>query len=305
MSAVQPTPLIMLQIKNRYSEFNPAMKQIADYLFTAGRQVLYMGISELAVASGVSEASVTRFVRLLKFDNFKAFQFELAKSLMQVEESSKTGMVNNQIAFEYGGVSLSDPAEEVGKKVFQSNIQMLQDTMRTIDYKKVEYVTDLINNARNLVFLGVGRSYITAESARIRFNRLGINSFSYSDAQEQIVSATTCTGKDVFFGISNFGRSASVVNNLYQAKMRGAATVGITSADGSPLTRIADTCFLVAFNSANMEYHTHKQVFEPASETIAQMVLLDCIYMNVALKQDESCFEMFYNTVKLLSNERL
>jgi hypothetical protein len=30
MSLVQPTPLIMLQIKNQYSEFNPAMKQIAD-----------------------------------------------------------------------------------------------------------------------------------------------------------------------------------------------------------------------------------------------------------------------------------
>jgi DNA-binding MurR/RpiR family transcriptional regulator len=291
----------MLQIKNQYSEFNPAMKQIADYLFTSDRQILYMGISELAAASGVSEASVTRFVRLLKFDSFKAFQFELAKSLMQVE----TGMVNNRIAFEYGGVSPSDSAEEVGKKVFQSNIQMLQDTLRTIDYKKVEYVTDLIINARNLVFLGVGRSYITAESARIRFNRLGINSFSYSDTQEQIVAATTCTEKDVFFGISNFGRSASVVNNLCQAKTRGAATIGITSADGSPLTRIADTCFLVAFNSANMEYHTHEQAFEPASETIAQMVLLDCIYMNVALKQDESCFEMFYNTVRVLSNERL
>jgi DNA-binding MurR/RpiR family transcriptional regulator len=243
MSIVQPTPLILLQIKNQYSEFNPAMKQIADYLFTVGRQVLYRGISELAVASEVSEASVTRFVRLLKFDNFKAFQFELAKSLMQVEESGKTGLANNQIAFEYGGVSPGDSAEEVGKKVFQSNIQMLQDTMRTMDYKKVEYVTDLIIKARNLVFLGVGRSYITAESARIRFNRLGINSFSYSDSQEQIVASTTCTGKDVFFGISNFGRSASVVNKLYQAKIRGAATIGITSADGSPLTRIAATCF--------------------------------------------------------------
>jgi DNA-binding MurR/RpiR family transcriptional regulator len=119
------------------------------------------------------------------------------------------------------------------------------------------------------------------------------------------VAATTCSDKDVFFGISNFGRSAAVVNNMYEAKSRGAATIGITSADGSPLTQAVDICFLTAFNSANMEYRTHKQAFEPACENIAQIVLLDCIYMNVALKQDKSCFDMFYNTVKVLSKERL
>jgi DNA-binding MurR/RpiR family transcriptional regulator len=212
---------------------------------------------------------------------------------------------NNRIVFEYGGMGPCDSAEEIGKKVFQSNIQMLSDTMRTMDYKKVEHVTNLIINARNVVFLGVGRSWISAESGRIRFNRLGINSFSYSDTNEIIVAATTCTEKDVFFGISNFGRAAAVVNNIYEAKLRGAATVGITSADGSPLTQAVDTCFLTAYNSANMEYRMHKQDFEPSCESIAQMALLDCIYMNVALKQDKSCFDMFFNTVKVLSKERL
>ncbi|MDR1903867.1 MAG: MurR/RpiR family transcriptional regulator [Treponema sp.] len=305
MPLSQATPLVMLQIKNRYSEFNPAMKQIADYLFESGDKVLTMGISQLATASGVSIASVTRFVRLLRFSSFKSFQLELAKAAMNGDESVQTEPADNKIVFEYGGTSPHDSVEEVGKKVFQSNIQMLSDTMQTIDYKKMEYVTNLIINVRNLVFLGVGRSYVTAESGRIRFNRLGINSFSYSDTQEQIVAATTCSDKDVFFGISNFGRSAAVVHNIYEAKLRGAVTVGITSADGSPLTQTVDVCFLTAFNNANMEYRTHKQAFEPACENIAQMVLLDCIYMNVALKQDKSCFDMFYNTVKVLSKERL
>ncbi|MDR3161169.1 MAG: MurR/RpiR family transcriptional regulator, partial [Spirochaetaceae bacterium] len=264
----------MLQIKNRYSEFNPAMKQIADYIFESGDKVLSMGISQVATASGVSVASVTRFVRLLQFTNFKSFQLELAKAVIHENEHIKTEPADNTIVFEYGGTSPHDSVEEVGKKVFQSNIQMLSDTMRTIDYKKMEYVTNCIIHARNLVFLGVGRSYITAESGRIRFNRLGINSFSYSDTQEQIVAATTCSDKDVFFGISNFGRSAAVVNNIYQAKLRGAKTIGITSAEGSPLTQAVDVCFLTAFNSANMEYRTHKQAFEPACENIAQMVLL-------------------------------
>jgi DNA-binding MurR/RpiR family transcriptional regulator len=294
----------MLRIKNRYSEFNRAMKQIADYVFISGK-ASYISISELAAESGVSIASVTRFVHSLNFKSFKSFQLELAKSTAYDYGKDVLESPNNKIVFEYGGASPQDSAEEIGRKVFQSNIQMLQDTMCTIDYTKIKYVTGCILNARNLVFLGVGRSYITAESGRIRFNRLGINSFSYSDTQEQIVAATTCKKEDIFFGISNFGRSAAVVNNIYEAKNRGAMTIGITSADGSPLTQTVDICFLTAFNNANMEYRTHKQAFEPACENIAQMVLLDCIYMSVALRQNKSCFDMFYNTVKVLSKERL
>jgi DNA-binding MurR/RpiR family transcriptional regulator len=301
----QVTPKIMLKIKNCYSEFNPAMKQIADYIVDSSSKVLSMGISQLATASGVSIASVTRFVHMLEFDSFKSFQFELAKSVINREEEPRAARINNKILFEYGGTSPRDSVEDVAKKVFQSNIQMLQDTMHTINYKKMAELTKLIINARNLVFFGVGRSYITAESGRIRFNRLGINSFSYSDTNEMIVAATTCTDKDIFWGISNFGRSASVVNNIYQAKFRGATTIGITSADGSPLTQAVDICFLTAFNNANMEFRTHKQEFEPACENLAQMVLLDCIYMNVALRQDKPCLDMFYNTIKVLSKERL
>ncbi|GHV26785.1 RpiR family transcriptional regulator [Spirochaetia bacterium] len=301
----QLTPLILLQIKNQYSEFNPAMKQIADYLFTLGDKVSYMGISQLAEECNVSVASITRFVRLLKFNSFKEFQFELVKSVQPAEGADRSGPTDSAIIFEYGGTSPQDSAEEVGKKVFQSNIQMLSDTMRTIDYKKIETVAELIIQARNVVFLGIGRSYLTAENGRIRFNRLGINTFSYSDTQEQIVAATTCTDRDVFFGISNFGRSVAIVENIERARLRGATTVGITSAAGSPLTEVVDTCLLTAFNSANLEYRTQKQGFEPACENIAQMVLLDCIYMNVALKLDKSHFDMFYDTSKALSKERL
>jgi DNA-binding MurR/RpiR family transcriptional regulator len=301
---LQATSLLLLQIENQYSEFNPVMKQIADYILASTEKAAYMGISELAVECEVSVASITRFVRQINFKSFKSFQLELAKEVSRGEAKNKM-LLDNRITFEYGGTSPNDSVEDVGKKVFQSNIQMLVDTMRIIDYKKIEYVSSLIINARNIIFIGVGLSYITAEQGRIRFNRLGINSFSYSDSQEMIVAATTCTNRDIFIGISNFGRSSAVVKNIERAKARGAQTIGITSAEGSPLMNVVDTCFLTAFNIANIEYRTHNQEFEPASENIAQMVLLDCIYMNVALRQDKSCMEMFYNTFNELAKERV
>ncbi|MDR2471685.1 MAG: hypothetical protein LBD09_06215, partial [Treponema sp.] len=62
--------LVALQIKNQYSEFNPAMKQIADFILTPGNE-LPLSLGQLASASGVSDASVTRFVHLLNYKSFK------------------------------------------------------------------------------------------------------------------------------------------------------------------------------------------------------------------------------------------
>lgn len=298
------TSLLMLQIENQYSEFNPVMKQIASYILASTKKAAQMGIKDLAAECQVSVASITRFVHQINFKNFKTFQLTLAREISG-RGANDVMPDNNRITFEYGGTSPNDSVEDVGKKVFQSNIQMLVDTMKIIDYQKIKYVSRLITRARNIIFLGVGLSYITAEQGRTRFNRLGINSFSYSDTQEMIVASTTCTNKDIFLGISNFGRSSAVVNSMKRAKARGAYTIGITSAEGSPLMNTVDICFLTAFNMANIEYRTHDFEFEPSSENIAQMVLLDCIYMNVALRQEKSCIDMFYNTVNELAKERL
>lgn len=56
-------------------------------------------------------------------------------------------------------------------------------------------------------FLGVGRSYITAENGKGRFYRMGINCFCYRDSHEQIVTAAMCSADDVVIGVSNYGRS--------------------------------------------------------------------------------------------------
>ena len=77
------TPLVVLCIKNKYQQMNPAMKQIADYIISNPNRVIYMGISELAAASSVSIASVTRFVKQAGYRNFKSFQLELAGSLTE------------------------------------------------------------------------------------------------------------------------------------------------------------------------------------------------------------------------------
>ena len=72
-----------LLIKLNYIQMNPAMKQIADVLLSRRTESSRMTIGELAAASGVSNATVTRFVQMLGFENYKAFSTSIQRFLQE------------------------------------------------------------------------------------------------------------------------------------------------------------------------------------------------------------------------------
>ncbi len=299
------TPRIVLDINTKYASMNPAMQSISDYIIKNFDKVAYMGISELASGSGVSDATVSRYVKHMGFKNFKAFQLEMVGSLNTAEYDSKEEADVIYPKLEYGGISKKDPTDILCKKVFRSNMQMLEDTLSIIDYDTIDKVSDLIMKARNVIFFGVGRSWVTAESGRSRLYRLGINTFCYNDAHEQIVAASMCDEQDVVIAISNYGRSKSVVQNARRARKNGAALVGITSATDSPLAKAVEYLLYTSFNYESYLSIEHNLSYEPASENIAQIAVLDCIYMSVAMKTDIQVLEKFYKTALEMEEEKV
>lgn len=287
------TPKILIGIRSKYPEMNPAMKRVADFMMENYDKSVYMGLSEIAQKSQVSDASVTRFIRKIGFKTFKSFQVEIAKSLMSGEEEKKKSL--------YGGAVVGDSVQSICKKIFSSNIQILQDTLNILNYDTIEEVSNLILKARNVVFFSQGRSSVTSRSARLRFYRLGISCVSYSDPHEQAVASCMVGPGDVVIGISNYGRSASVVRNITRARENGAVTIGITSVQNSPLTKCVDHVLLSAVNAGDQQ----QTVFEPSCENLAQIAILDCIYMIILLKEPEKAMEGFFRTSKALNEERV
>jgi RpiR family transcriptional regulator, carbohydrate utilization regulator len=296
---------LLISIKNKYSEMGISLRRVADLVLTDPERIADMNIQDIAHKSEVSLASITRFIKMLGYKNYKSFQMSLVREMTTDEKRTVENSGDTSITFSYGLSSNLTTSEEISKKVFKSNIQMLSDTMKTVSYEKIGLITDLILKARNLIFVAAGRSHIAAESGRSRFYRLGINTFCYWDAHEQIVAATTCTKDDLVIGISNYGHSASVVTSLIQAKKHGATTVCITSVENSPIVEAADHCLLTTFNYANLEYQPTKEAYEPASENIAQIVLIDCLYMNVVMRLGKECVYKINESTKALDSVRI
>lgn len=295
------TPGIIIEMKSRYNNMNPAMQQIADYLISHYEEAAYLGIHELAKRSGVSAASVTGFVKEMSYKNYKAFQLAIAVSLGQNNNGQAQA---EEGPFVYGGIDEKDSMKEICQKVFRTNMQMLADTLSIIDTREMEAVAEHILKANRVLFLGVGRSFLAAESGKNRFYRLGINTFCYRDPHEQIVGTSMCEKGDMVIAISNYGRSRSVVRATELARSLGVMTVGITSAKNSPLANVVDYPFFSAADTNAMN-GPDSAPFEPSSENITQIVMLDCLYMYVALHEKRRIRDKYYATTKELEAERV
>jgi len=299
------TPKILTNIKSLYPGMNPAMKRIADYIINNFEKVAFMGITELSENSEVSDATVSRFVKIMGFKNYKAFQLGMVGSLSDYEETNPSADDDDENSIRYGSIAKGDSVHTICRKVFRGNIQMLRDTLDVLDYDAVEKVSDLIIHARNVIFYGVGRSSIVAESGRLRLYRLGLSVFSYEDSNEQVISSCMVDKNDVVIAISNYGRSKSVIEGVKRAKEMGATTVGLTSAKDSPLAKSVDICLYNAFNHDSYRAVKRNITYESSSENIAQIAILDTIYICVAMQIDAGRVAKYYMSALALESEKM
>jgi DNA-binding MurR/RpiR family transcriptional regulator len=73
---------LMTSVRSRMDQLPEAQRQVAAYLIGQPSQVPFMTTSELAQAAGTSQASVTRFVSNLGYENYAEFNRALSQMLL-------------------------------------------------------------------------------------------------------------------------------------------------------------------------------------------------------------------------------
>jgi DNA-binding MurR/RpiR family transcriptional regulator len=278
--------LLLLKIRSKYPSLTDAAKRVADYLLTSYNEALYLNISELAREIGVSESTITKFIKTIGYNGFQELKICLART-------SGATQSDNVI---YGEISLDDNIETICTNVFYNNIEALNNSLRILDYENINRVADLILKARKIDFYGMGSSTIATLNAKMRFYRLGILCFTYNDAHEQIVSASLLKEGDIAVGVSNSGKTADVVRALKIAKQAGASTICITNYDDTPITRYADIKLFTATKDS-------EELRESINSRIAEISLIDAIYVVAASKMKKQAIKMLHKTAQVLKNQ--
>lgn len=268
-SKVQSAPVWQIRLRSEIPHMGAVERRISEYIINNPEKIIYQSITEVAEASDASEATIVRLSRRLGYKGFQGLKIALAKnfipSLRVIHENLNDG----------------DDIATIKDKVFFGSLQALQDTRVIVDNVELRKAIDAIYQANKIDIYGVGGSACIAEDAHHKFMKIGIRSNVYHDSNLQAMSAALLTKKDLALGISHSGSVRDVVEALQIAKNSGATTICITHLAKSPITETSD---IKLFTSSNeMMFRS-----DAMSSRIAQLAIIDTIYVGVALKLGET-----------------
>jgi DNA-binding MurR/RpiR family transcriptional regulator len=287
VSAVLPEG-ILSRIRVALDSLNPAERRVGDIVLQQPAHIVHLAIAELAALANVSEGTVVRFCNSVGCRGYQALKLALAADLAQ-----PTAVLQEDIS----PADASDAAV-VAQKVFASDILALQDTLKLLDPPALMRAVRAIEGASEVAFFAVGSSYAVGYDAAGRFKRIGIRAHAEQDAHFQLVIASLLPSSAVAIAISHSGVSREPVECLALARARRATTIAVTARHPSPLTRHADIVLLTM--STETRYRE-----EAMASRIAQLSLLDSLYVTVAIRRPEAALEALRGTSEALAAHRV
>ena len=268
---------VLSLIEQRMSGFSKGQKLIGKFMLEHYEKAAYMTASKLGTFVGVSESTVVRFANELGFDGYP----ELQKSLQELIRNKLTSLQRIEIS----NYRIGDC--DVPTKVLLSDIDKIKYTLEHIDPVMFDRTVDAIIEAGRsgrIYIMGVRSSSSLAHFLYFYFNMIFENvrlvqTTSRSEIYEQMFRA----GKgDLFIGISFPRYSKRAVSALEFAQKQGAATLGITDADTSPLARYADYLLTAKSDMASF-----------VDSLVAPLSLINALIAAIARKEEDRVSDVF------------
>ncbi|MBW2148984.1 MAG: MurR/RpiR family transcriptional regulator [Deltaproteobacteria bacterium] len=227
------------RIEEKRDHFTPKLGRLASYITLHYRDVAFMSISELARASGVSDATVTRFSTALGYSGFpdmnRDLQQNIQTQLNTVERFNITFNVNHR----------RDPKPGFEEAIFQEaqNVQRLMETIRKETFNRV---VDRMVRASRIGLIGLQASASLVEYFYFGLEKIAppVVRITNGDGHAHVLINQLGEGCLVFlFLFPRYPRLA--VELASYAKDRGAEVVAVTNSYLSPAAKLADDTLLV------------------------------------------------------------
>ncbi len=264
----------------------PAARRVADVILAEPNRIIEMSITELAESAAVSEGSVVSLCRQVGARGFQQLKIVLARELV------------SDVQFIHEDLDPGDDTARVIAKIFQSNVDCIQATQKSLDLGAMEQAAAAIRTASRVEIYGIGSATPIALDAQYRLLRIGINATAQVDSHVQAISAAR-TGPDVaVIAISHSGSTIETIDATRLAREAGATTIVITSAMRSPITRFTD----IVLNTVARETRFRT---EAMTSRIAQLAIVDGLISLVAMADQDRATRTLQHTFDVLSIKRI
>jgi len=272
-------------IESKRSILRNSEIKVANFILANAEKIIYSSVSELADLTGTSDPTIIRFCKNIGFKGFQDFKISLAQSLIP--------SVRNI----HEAVNESEHSSELIKKVFESNINAIRNSLNTIDTAAFEGSIEALAKSKKIVFFGCAGSGAVAMDAYHKFFRVGIPCTWFNDSHFAAMAATMMDETHTLVVISHTGSTKDIVDALKLAKENNAVTIAIVSQQKSPVSNIAQ--YVLRVDSLEKYFKP-----EPMSSRIAQLSVVDALCVGVSLIRKNEVLKNLNKTRKALINKR-
>ncbi len=228
---------IKLMIRERYGQMSKGEKRLSDFILENPVRILGMTAADIAEASGVSTASVIRYVKKLGAEGLDRFKLELASS-MDPDEGGEWKMADPVLSKE-------DNLESICEKMQARTESAFKDFFYQLDRQELERAVNMVKSARKLYLLGIGSSYTVAYDLFHKLRRAGFDANCYQDINMVTEFFNYIDDRDVVIAVSYSGQSSEVLYACRQAKEKQAQVIAITRNRDSAIKAMADICLQI------------------------------------------------------------
>lgn len=219
---------LLEQIKSRSEKLSGKQAVIGKFIVDNlnDLSILNMNLPSIARETGVSEATVTRFVYALGYRNFADFQ-------LAVQEHIQEHYSSRSFPIEPGNGN----QEQLYSKVFSLEVRLMEETLDRIDPATFDACVDLIFGAKKLLLVGCSPNdylvtYMHTFLGVYRDNLLPITSLGLP-TQNAIIAAGRDSCAAVVFSYPRYPTATQkIVQQLHEKKI---PIVGLTDSELSPI----------------------------------------------------------------------
>ncbi|TGN68220.1 MurR/RpiR family transcriptional regulator [Paracoccus liaowanqingii] len=242
-------------------------------------------LRQVAEDAGVSDAMVVKIAKKLGFAGFRDFR----EALVVYRQTD--------VASLHSEISPDDSSADIIRKVFQTSMQALEETMSILNVEAFDRAADLLHRARQRDFYGVGGSAQIARDVAHKFLRIGLRAGVQDDPHMMLMSASLLGPDDVAVAFSHSGTTSNVIEAARLAREQGARVIAITNYATAPLSELADIALCSTAQGSPL-------LGENAAARIAQLNIMDAIFVAVAQRDLDRSEAQLDRTRKAVETKR-
>lgn len=259
---------MLTTITHALPDLSPSEQRVGRWILKHPKAAANTTLARLALECRTSEPTVVRFCRRVGLGGFRELTIRLTEAL-----SSPTTYLHRD-------VGPDDSTSDAVIKVMDASIQSLIQMRSQLSSMPIDATVNAMKKARQIAFAGLGASGHVAADACHKFFRLGIPCTSLRDTTMILQFAAIADPSDVLVLLSHTGRWQDFARAALLANEQGATVVALTNPDSVVAAEagLLFPCPVIEDTS----------VYTPTSSRLAQLALLDAIYVALALAQGDA-----------------